>query len=61
MKRIILFALSVVVWAEDYYCLLRNMSVEFTDSTIWRDQYAFGSGSVYVTEDGYNCEKKIFA
>lgn len=55
-----LFALSVVVWAEDYYCLLRNMSVEFIDSTIWRDKYAFGSGSVYVTEDGYNCEKELF-
>lgn len=60
MKKIILLALSVVVWAEDYYCLLRNMSVEFIDSTIWRDKYAFASGSVYVTEDGYNCEKKEF-
>lgn len=61
MKKIILFAFLLMINTMAATCELTwPIDIFFKDSTIWRDKYAFASGSVYVTEDGYNCEKKEF-
>lgn len=61
MKKIMLFVFLLMINTMAATCELTwPIDIFFKDSTIWRDKYAFASGSVYVTEDGYNCEKKEF-